>query len=211
MALNSRVRLRQHGTFNVGSGTAQWLPFKATAHVTTTPPGRVWDARISIAPPLAIRVIDRYQDGKGGLYGTVLGAVPIVDAPPAKALDEGELMTWLAESVWFPTALLPGNGVSWEAIDEHSARATVDDGHQRVSLDFHFNGDNEVVRISSQARGREENGSYRPLPWSCRFRHYDWIDNVRVPREGEVMWHLPSGEWSYMRARIDRLEYDPPR
>ncbi len=208
--LVKRIRVHQHGTFNIGDTDPQWLPFKATSHITTTPPGMVWDAHISIVPPLSIHVIDYYVGGKGGLYGKLLDAVPIVNAEPAPVLDQGELMTWLAEAVWYPTALLPGNGVSWEALDERRARATVDDGLQQVSLDFHFNERHEVVRVSSSSRGREVNGTYQMLPWSCHYRDYGKMNGVLVPLEGEVSWSLPTGEQPYMRARIDKLEYDPP-
>lgn len=205
-----RIRLQQHGTFNIGKVKPQWLPFKATAHITTQPPGMVWLARLSIAPPLYIRVADHYLQGHGGLSGSVLGTLPMINATPASELEQGELMTWLAEAVWYPSALLPGNGVSWTPIDEHSAQATVDDGYSRVSLNFHFNDHNEVSSVDTKARAREVDGHYELLPWSCHYRAYEEMAGVLVPREGEVVWHLPTGEWPYMRARIDSLDYDPP-
>jgi len=204
-----RIRLEQHGTFNVGEEEPQWLPLQAIVHITTQPPGMIWQAHLSLAPPLYIRVIDSYHQGKGELSGSVLGTFSVIDATSTTELDQGELMTWLAEAVWYPTALLPGNGVSWEAIDKRRARATVDDGHNRISLDFHFNDSNEVVRVDTPARAREVDGRYELLPWSCHYREYEKMDGVLVPREGEAIWHLPSGEWPYLRARIDSLQYDP--
>lgn len=204
-----RIRLQQHGTFNIGKINPQWLPLKATSHITTQPPGMVWLAQLSIAPPLYIRVADHYMQGKGGLSGSVLGTLPIINATPASELYQGELMTWLAEAVWYPSALLPGNGVSWAPIDEHSAQATVDDGYNRVSLNFHFNDHNEVVRVESSARAREEGGQYEMFPWSCHYSDYETLNGTLVPREGEVVWHLPTGDWPYMRARIDSLDYNP--
>jgi hypothetical protein len=209
MPLVRRLRLQQHGTFNIGNDEPQWLPLKATSHITTTPPGMVWEARLSIAPPLHIRVVDYYLRGRGGLSGTLLGAIPVVDATPAPELDQGELMSWLAEAVWYPSALLPGSGVSWEALDKQSARATIKDGDTSASLDFHFNNDDEVVRVSSEARAREVDGRYQMTPWSCHYRDYAMMSGVLVPREGEVVWHLPQGELPYMRARLDHLDYDP--
>jgi len=211
MPLARRIRLQQHGIFNAGKTKPQWLPLQASVHITTQPPGMVWQARLSIAPPLYIRVLDYYRQGDGGLSGSVLGTISVIGATPATELDQGELMTWLAEAVWYPTALLPGNGVSWEAIDDQSARATVDDGHNRVSLDFHFNNSDEVVRVDTKARAREVEGRYELLPWSCHYRDYETMDGVLTPKEGEVVWHLPTGEWPYIRARVDSLAYDPPQ
>ena len=33
-------------------------------------------------------------------------------------------MRWFAEALWYPTALLPSQAVRWEAVDDHSAKAT---------------------------------------------------------------------------------------
>jgi hypothetical protein len=209
MALNRRIRLQQHGLFNIDQEKGQWQPLQAVSHITTSPPGFLWDARISLVPPLRIRVVDYYREGQGGLSGKLLGTLPVVAAPPAPELDQGELLTWLAEAVWYPMALLPGNGISWTPLDERSARATVDDGHHRVSLDFHFNQRDEVSRIHSEGRARLVDGRYEMTPWSGRFRDYGRISGMLIPREGEVLWHLPGGDLPYMRARIDNLELLP--
>jgi hypothetical protein len=37
-------------------------------------------------------------------------------------IAEGQLMGFFAEAAWYPTALLPGQGVRWEAVDDSSAR-----------------------------------------------------------------------------------------
>jgi len=207
MPLVRRIRLQQHGIFNIGNEGPQWLPLKASSRVTTTPPGMMWEAHLSIAPPLYIRVVDYYLRGRGSLSGTVLGAIPVIEAPPSPDLDQGELMTWLAEAVWYPTALLPGKWVSWEALDQLNARATVDDGYTSASLDFHFNFRDEVVRVSSQARAREVDGGYQMNPWSCHYRDYARMSGVLVPREGEAVWQLPQGEQPYMRVRLDSVDY----
>ena len=36
---------------------------------------------------------------------------------------QGELMRFFAEAAWYPTALLPSQGVRWQAVDDTSARA----------------------------------------------------------------------------------------
>jgi hypothetical protein len=36
-----------------------------------------------------------------------------------------ELMRYLAKAVWYPTALLPRQGVRWDLIDEATARASL--------------------------------------------------------------------------------------
>lgn len=38
-------------------------------------------------------------------------------------LAEGEFMRFFAEAAWYPTALLPSQGVRWQAVDAHTASA----------------------------------------------------------------------------------------
>jgi len=45
----------------------------------------------------------------------------VADARGTPEMARGELMRFLAEATWYPTRLLPGNGMSWDAIDDSTA------------------------------------------------------------------------------------------
>lgn len=119
------VRLRQRGILRTGGRTSPWREFRATHYATVDPPGFLWDARIEIAPLLSIRVLDAFRRGAGFARVQLLSVLPIGGAEPSPELNSGELMRYLAESVWYPTAFLPGEGVEWDPIDDRSARAGV--------------------------------------------------------------------------------------
>jgi hypothetical protein len=91
-----RARLVQHGE----DRSAAWKPFDAAHHVAVDPPGFVWDAEIELTPRLG--------------FVPSLG-VRVVDARTDPKLTEAELAHYLAESVWYPTTLLPGDGLRWES------------------------------------------------------------------------------------------------
>lgn len=97
------VRLRQTGTFRSDGETSDWKNFSAIQHVTTHPPGLVWDASIEMMLGLSVRVLDAFVDGQGILRARLGGVLPVADPPPGPALDEGELLRYLAEAP--PTAL----------------------------------------------------------------------------------------------------------
>jgi hypothetical protein len=131
-----------------------------------------------------------------------------VNAQGGRELAAGALQRYLAESVWFPTALLPRKGLAWEPIDDSSARATLTDSGVSVSLDFRFGGEGEILGTYTPARYRDVNGEPEPTPWAGSFRSYARVGGVRVPREGEVAWLLPEGRFSYWRGEIVRIEYE---
>jgi hypothetical protein len=201
------VRLHQTGAFRMGDQTSPWKPFAAKQYFTVNPPGFVWDANIQMAPLVSARVVDMYQDGQGALRAKVASTLSVVDAQGRAELDAGELMRYLAEALWFPTALLPGQGVEWVPIDDHSARATIEDRGTRVSLLFYFNSRHEVERVYAEARGREVDGRYEPIPWTGYWSNYQTRDGLLIPLDGEVEWNLPEGDLAYWRGHVDDIEF----
>lgn len=203
------VRLRQRGGFRLGGASSPWRPLEATQHVTVRPPGFVWDARVDAFPLVPVRVVDSFVGGSGGLRASLLGLVDVADADPGTELDEGELLRYLAESVWFPTALLPGEGVAWEPIDDRSARATVSHRGTTASAVFRFDEEGMVARVSADRPRELPDGSFERTPWTGRFRNYRDRDGLRVPTEADVAWSLPAGDLTYWRAGVTDLEYRP--
>lgn len=203
-----RVRIEQRGTFAVKPTPDGWRPFTAVQQFAARPAGFVWDARIRMAPGLDFLVRDAFVDGRGSMYGTILGLVPVVNVHDTPDISAGALVRYLAEAVWLPTALLPSQAVRWAPIDSTSARATLTSGGTTVSLDFHFGADGLVERIYAPARGRDVNGTSVPTPWEGRWLAWAERDGVLVPVRGEVAWILPTGPQPYWRGEITAVAYE---
>ncbi|UYZ58092.1 DUF6920 family protein [Hymenobacter latericus] len=196
------ARTSQTGEFNAGNG---WSPFTATHHVHVTPPGFVWDARIYMTPVLPVRIRDSYVAGHGAMQGKFAGVVPVVNAVNRPDIDSGALLRYLAEAVWYPTALLPSQGVRWSAIDEHTALATLTDGATTVSLQFSFGEQGEIVRSYAPARFRDVNGQGVPTPWGGTYQQYIRVAGMMVPQSGDVAWFLPEGRSPYWRGTLQTV------
>jgi hypothetical protein len=203
-----RARVDQAGRFRTGDRNAPWRPFTAVEHFTMVPPGFVWDARIRMAPLLVVRVRDGYVAGSGAVLGKLAALVTVADQHGRPGLNAGALHRYLAEAVWFPTALLPRAGILWEAVDAHTARATVSDRATSVSLEFQFGPQGEIVSAYTPTRYREVNGVDVPTPWRCEYRQYAPVHGVMVPLEGEVAWEIPEGRLPYWHGRVLDIEYD---
>ncbi|WP_226023796.1 DUF6920 family protein [Halomicrobium salinisoli] len=199
------VRLEQRGEFRLGGRSGSWKPMTATQHYGVDPPGFVWDATIDVAPLVPVRVVDAYERGRGSLRASLCSTVPVADAEPGPEMNEAELQRYLAEAVWFPTALLPDAGVEWAAVDERSARATLRDRGNAASLVFHFDDEGLVERVTTAERYRQEDDDY--APWTGHFGDYQWIDGRLIPTEASVEWVLPAGDLPYWRAEITAVEH----
>lgn len=201
-----QIYLAQSGQFLAGE-QQKWRNFTADQHFTVRPPGFVWNASIKMLPPVNVRVIDSYHDGKGTLNARMLGAFELVNESDKAELNAGELMRYLAEAVWFPYALLPENGVRWEPVDAHRAQAILNHEGNEVSLRFHFDEANLIEKVEAEARYREENGRYVPRPWSGYFWNYQRHHGMLIPMDARVEWNLPQGNFCYWKGHIDKIEF----
>ena len=142
------------------------------------------------------------------MQGKLAGLIPVVDQSGLPELSAGALQRYLAEAAWFPTALLPGDGLSWDAIDSTRGRAVLTDHETTVSLEFQFAPNGAIERTYTPARYREVAGAYVPTPWAGAHRSYAQVHGMQVPMEGEVEWILPEGRLPVWRGRIQRIEYE---
>jgi len=202
------VTLKQTGELRPGDSESAWKPFTATQYITTDPPGFFWDATVRFWPLVDIHIGDRYCDGDGHARVSALGLVPLGGDDTNPELNRGELLRYLAEAVWYPTALLPSHGVEWDPVDERTATATLESGDTSATLTFHFTDDDEVSKVHAEQRPRRVDDRYEPTPWTGRWHDYQIRNGMRVPTAGEVIWQLPDGEMEAWRGRLTEISYD---
>jgi hypothetical protein len=211
-AIVASVTLSQQGLFNMSETEDKWSPFTATQFVTTQRLGFDWDARIQMTPGVNAFVHDTYLLGKGSLHASLLGLFTVAKIHSTPEANQGELLRFFAEATWYPTALLPSQGVCWEAIDDTSARATLTDdstssstGATTVSLVFQFNAEGTIATMRAEARYRDK---LTAMPWCGRFWEYSVRNGMLIPLEGEVGWEYPEGIRLYFKGRITDINYE---
>jgi hypothetical protein len=158
-----------------------------------------------MTPGLNAFVHDTYLLGEGNLHASLLGLFTLAKMHDTPELNQGELLRFLAEAVWYPTALLPSQGVRWESINDTSAHATLTDGGTTVSLVFNFNSEDVIDTIRSEGRYRDK---LTAMPWVGRFGEYSTRNGMLIPLEGEVGWEHPEGLRLYFMCRITELNYE---
>jgi hypothetical protein len=202
------VCVEHTGTFNMGVAADRWKPFTSTQRVVTRRPGFDWNARIAMAPGIPVLVHDAYVEGEGTLHAAVFGLISVAKVHGRGDVAQGELMRFLAEAAWYPTALLPGQGVIWDAVDDHSARATLKDGDLTLTLLFRFNEEGLIDSVFAESRAQLVAGVVTHAPWQCRFWNYATRGGMRVPMDGEAAWIGPKGLKPYFRGHITQLNYE---
>ena len=205
--LIASAAMSQNGVLRTAISSPEWTKFTAKQFVAPAAPGFVWNARVAVRPGFHVSVVDSYNSGVGAGRVSLLGALTVVQAENIAELNSGALHRYLAEAVWYPTALLPQAGVQWTALNDNAAIASLTDNGVTVSLEFRFNDIGEVTGIYTDGRFGQFDGGYRKTPWQGEFRNYQLVDGMRVPRYGEVGWFIDGELELVWKGEIDDIRY----
>jgi hypothetical protein len=196
------------GTMNMSATGELWKPFTSQQRVITRRPGFLWNAQIAMFPGGLARVEDSYIAGQGQLIVKMLGLFPVTDAHGDGEMARGEFMRYFAEAAWYPTALLPSQGVRWAAVDDNSATATIVDVPISLSLLFRFNEAGLIASVHADARGAGVGKDMVMLPWDCGLSDYGAYQDMLLPTTGEAAWMRPEGRKPYFLGKVTRLNFE---
>ena len=227
------LKLKQKGTIRMDQ---HWVPFTATQFFSAALEniGFVWDATVFMAEPiptyfssavhldLAFLVQDTYVRGKGLLEARLLGVVPVAHLENNPDINAGELMRWLAESLMFPTVLLPTHegGVKWSPaadMDPLKARLSIGDPRNKqtkVSLTVHFNETSGLpfslvgMRAKADTGKYAEPGSFSYTRWEGVVGEYTTIEGMVVPTHFDAGWWEGKKLELYFKGENYDVEYD---
>jgi hypothetical protein len=200
------IRLKQIGRFRQGADRA-WMPMSAEQFYWTKPPSFIWKAAFKVAGLPLIRARDEYKSGKAHMFAKLAGLITLFDVR-GEELDQGSMLRYLSEMIWFPIAFL-GDNISWQEIDEHSAEVTFHDSGRSVSGRMHFDREGRPTNFTTN-RYREINGQFSLDPWSTPITDYGEREGLNLPIRGQAVWNLPIGDLPYVDLEITEVVYNSP-
>jgi hypothetical protein len=183
-----------------------WMKFEALQYVNVDEPAFVWKARVKYAPLIKLIGLDQYYEGHGSMNIKLMALVSVVDARPGMEMDQGSLLRFLAEMIWYPTAAL-NNYISWEEIDERSARATMTWKGTSASMIMNFNEEGDMVS-SVAPRYREEDGQFILDDWGGVARSYKKFEGIRIINQNDVVWKFKTGDFNWMQIEVVDVDFN---
>jgi hypothetical protein len=202
------TRIRHHGTMTLAPD-AQPLPIRGRQYLAADPPGFVWWGRVRLGPGLWIDARDKVIDGAAGMRVMVQSTKLLQDVTGSR-LDQGALTRLLGELTWVPTTLADRRYVTWEPINDHSARARLRVNGREVAAVFHFGADGLPARFTTDRFRDIGGGLSRLTPFVGVTRDWRNVDGLRVPFEIEGSWILDGKPYTFARFHLDSVEFDRP-
>ncbi|WP_227284050.1 DUF6544 family protein [Boseongicola sp. H5] len=155
---------------------------------------------------LPVAVLHDFDRDRATMRVRLAGLVNVVDTDGAD-LTRTETVTILNDLCFFAPSRLVDPRLSWREIDDRRARVRFALGGNTVSAELIFNAAGELVDFMSEDRGRlEKDGTLRPLRWSTPLGTYREFDGWRLASEGDAIWHLEDGPFTYGHLRL--TQYD---
>ena len=182
-----------------------WMKAQAEQYFRTDTPGFIWTVDIKMAPLLHIVGKDQYIEGRGNMLIKLLSLITVVNGS-GKEIDQGTLLRYLAETMWFPTAAL-SDTIQWEGIDSNSAKATMSYKGVTASGVFTFSEKGEILNFIAQRYG-DFDGQYRLETWSAAIKEYKEFNGFKIPSNGDLIWKLKTGDFHWYHFDVKEIEYN---
>ncbi len=195
------VRLKQGGGFRL-KPHQDFKTMKAVQYFNVDEMKFYWQGKVDM-----VTATDRFIGGKGDLTVKLLGFIKVAYADGAE-VDQGGILRFLAEGVWFPSVFL-NDYITWESLDSHTAKATITCDSLSASATFYFNEKNQIERITAK-RYMEKDGTFELADWEIIIKEYKAFNGVMIPNKSDVIWNLDGGDFCYYKPEIYEIEYNVP-
>jgi Family of unknown function (DUF6544) len=197
------VYLRQRGRVRLAG--QRWIPLQAQEWFSVQPPGFVWDATMRVAGLPVGRARDMYQGGQGRMLIKVASLVTVADAG-GEEMDQGSMMRYLSELMWFPSAFLQDN-ISFQAIDATSARVTLTERGKTATATLFFDAAGRLTNFV--ARRYAIAGKRHDLQtWSVPVTGYGELEGLKLPVRVTAVWKFADGDREDINVTLTGLHYD---
>lgn len=138
-----------------------------------------------------LRIHERNREGVGILDLGPLGRVE--DAPNTNIA--GQQGFWAEVLAWVPAMALNDSRITWEAVDDNTARAILPGLGERFAFTVRFDAETGLLTELEAARYQSEDGNTLTR-WTNRTVAWADLNGVMVPVESETQW-ADDEPWAY--------------
>ncbi len=201
----STVYLVQELQLKLKPEQADWNKGTAEQYFTIQPPAFNWSIHTNMNSLLSVVGRDKFVGGKSEMVIKLQSLIPVAHAKSDEKVDQATLQRYLAEIVWFPSAAL-SQYINWEVVNDYSAKATMEYMGTKGSGIFHFDENGNFEKFVTY-RYKDAN-DIEPTKWTVTATKTEEVNGVTIPVECEASWKLEQGKWTWLKLKIQHIEYN---
>lgn len=197
------VKLKQKALMKMKPEQEDWYEAEAVQYFNSEHPAFIWQVKMKMMSFIQIVGRDKLENGKGEMLIKLLGLIPVVYTKDNYKLNTGTIQRYLGEIVWFPSAALNEN-ISWEAIDDTTAKATLTLNGTSGKGTFYFDKNGLFKKFSTQRYfGGEEDSKLEE--WVITVQENKEFNGIIIPNKMTATWKLENRDWDWLKVEITEI------
>jgi hypothetical protein len=195
--LTEQMRLTMAGRIKVGA----WLSFSAEQDLSARHAFE-WRARAGIGPLKPLHVTDRYEPGSGSTDGRLFGRLRFMNADDQNTVRASAGRA-AVESIFVPTSLLSGPGISWRAESDEVIIARIDVPPECAEMRLTIGRDGGLHSVEVQRWGNVGQEDFGYIPFGADVRAERRFGDLTLPSNLSVGWWFGTQRFaSFFEAEI---------
>lgn len=199
------AKVIQKAEIKMNQKQKNWMAAQATQYTTIDKPAFIWIADVKMNRFVWFKGRDKFENGQGEMTIKINSIINIVNERGQK-MNEATMQRFLGEMVWFPTMAL-SDYISWEQINDTTAKATMSHLQTNCSGYFYFNSSGDVIRFKTERYMGNKTDSKR-LDWIMDIEDYQYFETIKVPSKMKATWKLEEGDWTWLNLEIVDIKYN---
>jgi len=181
-----------------------YFPFTAEQYNFYDEPIRLFFMRAQMFG-MTVPGYHRYIDGRATMDVRIFGLFSVVKHS-GDVMNVSDTVTLFNDMCLLAPATLIDNRITWQNVDELTAKATFTNHGISISATLYFNTEGQLVNFVSEDRWAV--ADMKQFPFSTPVSNYRDINGYNLPTYGEAIWHYPDGEYIYGKIEIKEIEYN---
>lgn len=200
------VYLKQRGLMRLKPEQKEWIKAEAEQYIITAKPAFLWQVAMPIMPCVNVVGRDLLMDGQAELLIRVASTVSVAKAANNEKTNISSLQRYLLELSWYPSAALSPY-ITWQPIDDQSAKATITHGGNSGSAIFQFNKAGELIQCSAY-RYKDNDAVAQPKECIATIKENRVISGIKIPTKIDISWILDEGLFTWYKLEVINIEYN---
>lgn len=210
--LYSVAEISMQGEFSLGSKAKPNYMVMRAQQILAAPHGFVWQLNAG-AGSMRISGSDVAEDDNSWSRFWLLGFAPVARAGGNSDHLRSAFGRYVAEAVfWTPTALLPGEHVLWQSIDESTVRVTLTHMGLEQAVDLSVDASGKLSKVAFQ-RWSDANSTkeYQLQPFGGYLSDYKEFGGFRLPTSIEAGNFFDTEEYfPFFKVTVTNIHFPAP-
>lgn len=187
----------QTGSMRLNEDNDEWVDSIATQYVNLVEPSFLWHVNVDMMPVIDTLGRDSFIDGKGSMKITLSGLIPVVNESDGEKINLSSMHRFLLELPFYPTVALE-DYITWESIDEHSAKAIMSFYEKQVEVIFYFKDNHDIDRVEA-LRYKDTDEAARKIPFIGYYQGTIQVDGMVVSNQASLVWMQEDTPYEWYR------------